>query len=312
MNCILSTNHDARFNLAAEEFLLKESSLDYFMIYRNEPSVIIGKHQNALAEINHAYLDEHKIPLLRRLSGGGTVYHDLGNINFLFVQSGEEGKLVDFKKFLLPILNVLQNIGIAAEYGGRNDLLITGKKISGNAEHVFRKRILHHGTLLYSSNLSVLENVLHVTPGKYFDKAVQSVRSKVTNISDHLESDLPVEEFTKKIFAEIKSQFAFYSDYAFNEDEIERINSLVENKYGTWNWNYGYSPDFEFKVKGTLDDRQIQFMIMVREGTILQINWNQANIEEKLVKSIESELVGRKFYEEEIAGILLKRKIQIK
>jgi len=312
MNCILSTNHDARFNLAAEEFLLKESSLDYFMIYRNEPSVIIGKHQNALAEINHAYLDEHKIPLVRRLSGGGTVYHDLGNINFLFIQSGEEGKLVDFKKFLLPILNVLQNIGIAAEYGGRNDLLIAEKKISGNAEHVFRKRILHHGTLLYSSNLSVLENILRVTPGKYFDKAVQSVRSKVTNISDHLEPDLPVEEFTIKIFADIKSQLAFSSDYAFNEAEIARINSLVENKYGTWKWNYGYSPDFEFKVTGTMDGHQIQFMIMVREGNILQLNWNKADIEEKLVKSIESELAGRKFYEKEIAGILLKRKIQIK
>src|SRR5271157_1624535 len=124
MYSILSPYNDACFNLAAEEFLLKESRFDFFMIYRNQPSVIIGKHQNALAEINQPYLIKKGIPLVRRLSGGGTVYHDMGNINFLFIQSGEAGKLVDFKRFLLPVLTVLQNMGLSAEYGGRNDLIL--------------------------------------------------------------------------------------------------------------------------------------------------------------------------------------------
>src|SRR5664279_1755356 len=120
MNCILSATHDARFNIATEEFLLKDSTEDFLMIYRNEASVIVGKHQNALAEINHDYLQEKGIGLIRRLSGGGTVYHDLGNINFLFIMSGEAGKLVDFKRFLLPVQNILNNMGLTVEYGGRN------------------------------------------------------------------------------------------------------------------------------------------------------------------------------------------------
>ena len=187
------------------------------MIYRNEPSVIIGKHQNTLAEINHPYLNEHEIHLVRRLSGGGTVYHDMGNINFLFILSGEAGKLVDFKRFLLPVLTILQNMGLPVEYGGRNDLLIDGKKISGNAEHVFRNRILHHGTLLYSSDLTVLENVLRVSPGKYIDKAVRSVRSKVTNISDYLKSKMTVEKFTQKLYEEIKSHFSISTTTHFQK-----------------------------------------------------------------------------------------------
>lgn len=311
MNCILSANHNARFNIAAEEFLLKESQDDFFMIYRNDPSVIVGKHQNALAEINHSYLDEHAINLVRRLSGGGTVYHDLGNINFLFVQSGEAGKLVDFKRFLLPILNILQNMGLSVEYGGRNDLLIDGKKISGNAEHVYRNRILHHGTLLYSSDLSVLENVLKVIPGRYIDKAVQSVRSRVTNISAYLETPVSVEEFSEKIYVEVKSQFKPANDYSFSELEVTRILSLVENKYGKWTWNYAYSPDFEFLLTGTLDQKTIQFTMLVREGHIQELKWNKGNIQEKLMKALESELIGVVFYEKDIARILLDRNIMI-
>jgi lipoate-protein ligase A len=310
MNCILSNNHDARFNLAAEEFLLKGSMADFFMIYRNEPSVIIGKHQNALAEINHSFLQDNGINLVRRLSGGGTVYHDLGNINFLFIQSGEAGKLVDFKRFLMPVLIILKNMKLPVQYGGRNDLLLDGKKISGNAEHVFRNRILHHGTLLYSSDLTKLENVLRITPGRYFDKAVQSFRSKVTNISSFLGQPPSIESFTEIIFTELKKQFKNAIDYGFSENEIMEIHSLMDKKYGTWKWNYGYSPDFEFLIGGTLNKKPIELTLIVKEGHIRELRWNKQGFEENLIKQLETELMGRVFNEKDISERLLNKNIR--
>jgi lipoate---protein ligase len=307
MNCILSSEHNASFNIAAEEFLLKESAEDFFMIYRNEPSVIIGKHQNALAEINQSYLTEKGIQLVRRLSGGGTVYHDMGNINFLFVQSGEAGKLVDFKRFLMPILTILRKMGLPVEYGGRNDLLLNGKKISGNAEHVFRNRILHHGTLLYSSDLNVLENALKVIPGKFIDKAVQSVKSKVTNISEYLENPASVEEFSEIIFEKVKSAFETTRNYSFVENDINQIHSLVEKKYGNWNWNYGYSPDFEYLLKGTYKQIPLQFKIIVKEGHIVNLQFEKTELEKAYIQSLQSQLIGLIFNEEYVTRILRTR-----
>jgi len=300
MNCILSNIHDAQFNLASEEFLLKESSEDFFMLYRNEPAVIVGKHQNTLAEINHSYLQDHGIGLVRRLSGGGTVYHDLGNLNFLFIHTGEEGKLVDFKRFLLPIQKILVSMGLPVEYGGRNDLLINGQKISGNAEHVFRKRILHHGTLLFSSDLSKLENVLRITPGKYKDKAVQSVRSKVTNISEHLEDEVSVENFTLTLFNKLKTQFDTALDYSFSSAEINKIEILVEKKYGTWKWNYGYSPDFDYVFNTKLQNENVQIIFRVQEGHIVEVISNNSICENSVFKAMADELTGKVFYEKDV------------
>jgi len=300
MNCILSNIHDAQFNLASEEFLLKESSEDFFMLYRNEPAVIVGKHQNTLAEINHSYLQDHGIGLARRLSGGGTVYHDLGNLNFLFIHTGEEGKLVDFKRFLLPIQKILVSMGLPVEYGGRNDLLINGQKISGNAEHVFRKRILHHGTLLFSSDLSKLENVLRITPGKYKDKAVQSVRSKVTNISEHLEDQVSVENFTLTLFNKLKTQFDTALDYSFSSAEINKIEILVEKKYGTWKWNYGYSPDFDYVFNTKLQNENVQIIFRVQEGHIVEVISNNSICENSVFKAMADELTGKVFYEKDV------------
>ncbi len=311
MNCILSTTHDARFNIASEEFLLKDSTEDFLMIYRNQPSVIVGKHQNALAEINHSYLQENGIGLVRRLSGGGTVYHDLGNINFLFIMSGEAGKLVDFKRFLLPIQNILNNMGLPVEYGGRNDLLLSGKKISGNAEHVFRNRILHHGTLLFSSDLSKLENVLRVTPGKYIDKAVQSVRSKVTNISENLKENPGVENFTLTIFNELKTQFNAGADYSFSDEALGKIDSLIKNKYGTWKWNYGYSPDFEYILHCKNKNENLQISFSVKEGMIVEIINTDTNMEGQYFKLLARELIGKIFYEKDVVDFFSNKGIGI-
>jgi len=174
---ILSRSRNVFFNLAVEEYLLKQKTDDVFMLWQSGISVVVGKHQNTYAEINHAYIREHQIPVVRRLSGGGAVFHGPGNLNFTFIQNGEPGKMVNFRKFVTPVIEYLKTLGLSAEIGTQNEILIGGVKISGNAEHIFKKRVLHHGTLLFNVDLSMLKEAIKVVPERYIGKAVQSNRS---------------------------------------------------------------------------------------------------------------------------------------
>lgn len=250
---------DPYFNLAAEEYILKAFNDDVFMLWRNGPSIIAGKHQNTLAEINLDFVREHRIDVVRRISGGGTVFHDLGNLNFTFISTGTEGHLVDFRRFTRPILDVLRKLGINAKFEGRNDLTIDGRKFSGNAEHVWKNRVLHHGTLLFSAHMEHLSAALNVDPSKFTDKAVKSVRSRVTNISEHLKTPMDVMEFSSLIEDHILEVYPDSTYYDLSEEDHERIHHLVDTKYGTWEWNFGYSPKYNFrklvrtKKGGTLD-----------------------------------------------------------
>ena len=186
MFILQSNSFNPFFNLATEEYLFKQATNNYFLLYRNNPSIIIGKHQNAFSEINYKQTINSTIPVIRRLSGGGTVYHDRGNINFSFIVNKEGKNLIDFKKHIEPFYNLLIELGVNVSYSKRNDLFIGDKKISGNAEHVFKNRILHHGTLLYNTELHLLRNALKLNPDKFKSKAINSIRSPVDNIINHL------------------------------------------------------------------------------------------------------------------------------
>jgi lipoate-protein ligase A len=244
MLCINDHHTDPYFNLAAEEYVLKNFTDDCFMLCRNAPAVIVGRHQNTLAEINVDYVKRNNIKVVRRLSGGGAVFHDLGNINFTFIETAKTDRLIDFQKYTQPVIAVLQSLGVDARFEGRNDLVIDGRKFSGNAEHVFRGRVLHHGTLLFASELADLSGALTANPAKFTGKAVKSVPGRVTNISSHLKQPLDIEQFRDAILCHVIRDNGSNESYNYTATDIAAINKLREEKYATWDWNFGKSPGY--------------------------------------------------------------------
>lgn len=292
MLCIKHPNTNPYFNLAAEEYVLKNFSDDVFMLWRDEPSVIVGKHQNTLAEINLDFVRDNQIKVVRRLSGGGAVFHDLGNLNFTFIVNGEDGNLVDFRKFTKPILDVLLTLGIDAKFEGRNDLTIEGKKFSGNAEHVYKKRVLHHGTLLFSSKMTDLSESLKVNPLKYQDRAVKSVRSRVTNISDHLKASMDVMQFRDLIMNHIQEMYSDAVDYDYSQADLTAINALTDTKYSTWDWNFGYSPQYQLEKGIKTSGGHVEFHMNVERGNIKEIKIYGDFFNKRDVAEVEDLLTG--------------------
>ena len=298
-------NTDPYFNLATEEFVLKEVAEDSFMLWRNAPSIIVGKHQNSLAEINVDYVNKNNIPVVRRLSGGGAVFHDLGNLNFTFIATGQSDLLVDFRKFTRPILDVLLKLGIDARFEGRNDLTIEGRKFSGNAEHIWKNRVLHHGTLLFSSKMTDLSQALNADPLKFKDKAVKSVRSRVTNISEHLKEDMDVMKFADLIHEHIISMYPDARAYDLGDEDHQKINEMVRAKYNTWEWNFGYSPNYNFKkILRTERSGTIEFDLDVKNGIILHIKLFGDYFSKFDTEDIEEALTGVSHEESAISKAL--------
>lgn len=270
MLCIKNTETDPYLNIATDEYLFRHIKEDCFMLWRNDNAIIVGKHQNTLSEINLEYVKARGIKVVRRLSGGGAVYHDLGNLNFTFTQTGESDALVDFERYTRPIIDVLRNLGADAKFEGRNDITIDGKKISGNAEHVFKNKIMHHGTLLFSSEMKDISGALKINPLKYQDRAIKSVPKRVTNISDHLREKISLDEFTDRIMAHITSSFKDAVMYEFTEADKAKIRQIRDEKYATWDWNFGNSPDYNFKQGLRTTGGTLEMNLQVTRGGIIE------------------------------------------
>lgn len=281
MRCIVSPQNNPEFNLAAEEYLFRNYADDIFFLYVNKQAVVVGKHQNTLAEINHQFVRENNIAVIRRLSGGGSVYHDLGNLNFSFHQTVVDTSKISFKNFNHPIVEVLHQLNVPAEISPRNDIFVNGFKISGHAEHVFRNRILSHGTLLFNVNRENLSKALKNESGTFSGKAIQSVRSKVANITDFLEQQISMNEFIQLILEHILSTSSGSQIYELNSGELKNIEKLMMEKYATWEWNFGYSPRYRFEK--SMDQLSCSISIQVERGLItdVEIGGDAVSVEQK-------------------------------
>jgi len=270
--CLDLKSTDPYFNLAVDEYLLKQRNENFLVISVNDSSVVTGKHQVAHREINTKYAFEHSIPLIRRISGGGTVYHDTGNLNFSFVLNSSEGKQIDFRKYTLPVITFLDSLGITAQLEGRNDLKANGLKISGNAEHVFRNRVLHHGTLLFRADLDILRNVLRRDTSAYTTRAVISNPSPVGNLSDmikHAGFD-GIKNFRSEMRGWFLKNQPQIQNFDLTEKETEAIRSLALSKYRSWEWNYAYGPEYMFVNKFTAFGKESFCMLKVNDGIITE------------------------------------------
>jgi lipoate-protein ligase A len=288
MFCIYSHNTDPYFNLASEEHYLRNSADEYFILWKSVPSVICGKHQNILSEINYPFLRQKGILVARRLTGGGTVYHDEGNINFTFIRNGEPGKLVDFTSFISPVIRFLKTLNLHAIQGPKHEILVNGLKISGNAEHVYRNRVLHHGTLLFQSDLDILNKAITRENGSYSDKAVQSNRSTVTNLSACLNGNINIDAFCSSLFAYIKSDCGG-SDYDPSE-HVKTINELADLKYRSADWIFGWSPDYIFR--NTAPGFGLTIELTVHRGYITESAVSSHVLPDTFINTVNERLKG--------------------
>jgi lipoate---protein ligase len=260
---------DPRINLAIEEYALKNLDINetYLLFYINEPSIIIGKNQNTIEEINTEYVENNGIKVVRRLSGGGAVYHDLGNLNFSFITKDDGDSFHNFRKFTEPVVEALKKLGVNAELSGRNDLLAEGRKISGNAQFSTRGRMFSHGTLLFNSEMDHIVSALRVKKDKIESKGIKSIRSRVANISEFLKEKITIEEFRALLL-----QYIFegkeITEYVLTEEDWKRIHQLSKERYQNWDWNYGKSPKFNLQHSHRFPVGQIDVRLEVNKGMI--------------------------------------------
>ena len=303
MLCIFNKSNDAYYNMAVEEYVFTHFHEDVFMLWRNEPAIIVGRFQNSIAEINLDFVKEKGIKVVRRLTGGGAVFHDLQNINFTFVESNSNG---NFRTFTQPILEVLNQLGVDARFEGRNDLMIDGRKFSGNAQCVSNGRILHHGTLLFDTAMTDMSNALKVNPLKFEDKAVKSVRKRVTNISEHLKSPLTVLQFADLIMKHIMETRPNCQQYEFSGEDIAAINKLRDTKYSTWEWNFGHSPQYSFSKMIRTAGGNIEMHLHIEKGIISAAKIYGDFFAKRNINEFENKLTGVRHEKDSISDLLSK------
>ncbi|QQE81010.1 lipoate--protein ligase [Alicyclobacillus sp. SO9] len=260
---------DPTINLAIEEYAVKHLDIDetYLLFYINEPAIIIGKNQNTFEEINTEYVREHGIHVVRRISGGGAVYHDLGNLSFSFITRNDGNAFSNFRRFTEPVVDALHQLGINAELTGRNDIQVGEKKISGNAQFATKGRMFSHGTLMFDVDLNEVVNALQVRADKIESKGIKSVRSRVANIREFLTEDMTIHEFRDKLLAYI-FQGKSVPQYHLNEEDWSGIRELSKQKYRSWEWNFGKSPAFNVQRSHRFPIGSIDVRLNVKDGLI--------------------------------------------
>jgi lipoate-protein ligase A len=299
---------DPRINLAIEEYILQNfgEKDTYLLFYINEPSIIIGRNQNTIEEINTEYVDKNNIKVVRRLSGGGAVYHDEGNLNFSFITKDDGESFQNFAKFTKPMVEALNKHGVPAEMQGRNDLAVEGRKISGNAMFSTKGRMFSHGTLMLDSEIENVVSALNVRKEKIESKGIKSIRSRVANISEYLDEKITMQEFKELILRYVfdVEDVAEVPRYELTEQDWKNIHKISEERYQQWDWNYGKSPDFNIQESHKFDAGLVDVRLDVKKGIIenCKIYGDFFGIGE--VKVIEDKLKGVRHNREAIEEAL--------
>lgn len=296
---------DPKVNLAIEEYALKNLDINqtYLLFYINEPSIIIGRNQNTIEEINTEYVEKNGIHVVRRLSGGGAVYHDQGNLNFSFITKDDGESFSNFKKFTEPVVAALKKLGVIAELKGRNDIIAEdGRKISGNAQFSTRGRMFSHGTLLFDSEIDHVVSALRVNKDKIESKGIKSIRSRVANISEFLTEKITIEEFRLAILQSIFEEEPI-QEYVLTEKDWEHIHQISKERYQNWDWNFGRSPKFNLQHSHRFPVGSIDIRLEVNEGIIenAKIYGDFFGVGE--VEDITDKLIGLRYERAEIERV---------
>lgn len=297
---------DPQINLAIEEYALKNLDINenYLLFYINEPSIIIGKNQNTIEEINTDYVEKNGIKVVRRLSGGGAVYHDLGNLNFSFITKDDGESFHNFRKFTEPVVAALKKLGVNAELSGRNDLEVEGRKISGNAQFSTKGRMFSHGTLMLNSEIENVVSALKVKKDKIESKGIKSVRSRVANISEFLTEKMEISEFRSLLLRNIFEGQDQIPEYVLTEEDWEKIHQLSKERYQNWEWNYGRSPKFNLQHSHRFPAGSIDVRLEVNKGIIENCKIYGDFFGVGDVSEIEEKLTGTRYEKNEIEKVL--------
>lgn len=306
------TQRDPRINLALETFLLENMPLEepILLFYINEPSIIIGRNQNTIEEINKTYVEEKGIHVVRRFSGGGAVYHDEGNLNFSFIMPDDGDSFRDFQKVTQPIVDALQELGVTgAQLKGRNDLVINDMKFSGNAMYATKGRMFAHGTLMFDVDVDEVVNVLKVRKDKIESKGIKSIRSRVTNIKPFLpadKQDMTTEDFRREILFKIfgVEDMSEIKTYTLTASDWEKVNEISDTYYRNWDWNYGKSPAFDIKRRQRFAIGSIEARLNVENGMISQAKIYGDFFGLGEIKDVEEVLVGTKYQKEALEAVI--------
>ncbi|MBZ6011234.1 lipoate--protein ligase [Leuconostoc gelidum] len=302
-------NQDAYTNIAMDAWLLKnlKPKEPVFSLWQNKRAVIVGENQNTFSEVNSDYVDSHNVEVVRRVSGGGAVYHDLGNICFTFFVPVSSSARVDFHQFVQPMADALESLGIHVDISGRNDLEIEGKKVSGNAQRYAGGYLMHHGTLLWDTDVDAMVRSLNVADEKFISKAAKSVRTRVGNIKDYAPKDLTINKFIDQLTYYLTNE-GRDGEYKLDANQKSDILMLRDKKFSQWSWNYGQSPEFMYNNHAKFNGGSIDVQIDVHDGKITDINFTGDFLGVRDWREMKSQLIDTPFTYEYVADILEKNK----
>ncbi len=294
---------DPAYNLAFEEYVLTHRRDGaYLLLWQNDNTIVVGRNQNTAQEIDRAFVEQHHIRVVRRGTGGGAVYHDMGNLNYSFITDAGDAERMAMERFTRPIVAALQGLGLQAEASGRNDILVEGRKVSGTAQRLTDGRILHHGTLLFDSRPEMVAGALRADPAKFRSKGAKSVRSRIGNIRDFLPEDMTLPAFWDYLKRQLAGD-GLVQD-ALTAEELAAVRQLKAEKYDTWEWTYGRSPGFDMVNRDYFPGGRLEIGLSVSGGRLTAVQFYGDFLSITDTTPLAQALVGTDYREDAVAAVL--------